>query len=134
MERSPLKVGEVVAIAQPYKDVFSGEKNTHWFQEHPGWSNKMFVAAVNMPHHIKITKVGVEKLQDISEEDCLKEGVIERRIRPFNEIEIMYQVPLTTIYKENKKEAFAALIDKVSGKGTWEADPMVFVYSFELID
>ena len=31
-------------------------------------------------------------------------------------------------------EAFAALIDKVSGKGTWESDPYVFVYEFELID
>ena len=30
--------------------------------------------------------------------------------------------------------AFAALIDKVSGKGTWKKNPWVFAYSFELID
>lgn len=28
------------------------------------------------------------------------------------------------------KEAFAALIDKVSGKGTWEKNPLVFAYGF----
>lgn len=31
-------------------------------------------------------------------------------------------------------EAFAALIDKVSGKGAWESNPFVFVYEFELAD
>jgi len=31
------------------------------------------------------------------------------------------------------KEAFAALIDKVSGKGTFESNPWVFVYKFERI-
>lgn len=30
-------------------------------------------------------------------------------------------------------EAFAALIDKISGKGTWDSNPWVFVYEFELI-
>lgn len=35
---------------------------------------------------------------------------------------------------DTPREAFAALIDKVSGKGTWESNPYVFVYEFELID
>ena len=32
------------------------------------------------------------------------------------------------------REAFKALIDKVSGKGTWDRNPLVYVYEFELID
>lgn len=32
------------------------------------------------------------------------------------------------------REAYAALTDKVSGKGTWESNPWVFVYDFELAD
>lgn len=31
-------------------------------------------------------------------------------------------------------EAFAVLIDKVSGKGTWDKNPWVFAYTFELIN
>lgn len=32
------------------------------------------------------------------------------------------------------REAFAYLIDMVSGKGTWESNPWVVAYSFELVD
>ena len=35
----------------------------------------MFVKSYACKHHIKITNVKVERLQDISDEDCLKEGV-----------------------------------------------------------
>ena len=31
------------------------------------------------------------------------------------------------------REAFAALIDRISGRGTWQCNPWVFVYEFELI-
>ena len=34
----------------------------------------------------------------------------------------------------DSRDAFAELIDKVSGKGTWESNPYVFAYEFELID
>ena len=30
--------------------------------------------------------------------------------------------------------AFAVPINKVSGKGTWQSSPWVFVYEFDLID
>lgn len=32
-----------------------------------------------------------------------------------------------------EQEAFASLIDKVSGRGTWERNPWVVVYEFELL-
>ena len=32
------------------------------------------------------------------------------------------------------RDAFADLIDKVSGKGTWEENPFVWVYEFKLFD
>ncbi len=31
------------------------------------------------------------------------------------------------------QDAYEILIDKVSGKGTWERNPYVFVYDFELV-
>ena len=73
------EVGEVVAIAQPYKDIYPnadfemiGDK---FMTESAGWSNKMFVKANLLPHHIRITDVKVERLQDISDKECLREGV-----------------------------------------------------------
>ena len=36
--------------------------------------------------------------------------------------------------KRSPREAFSALIDKVSGKGAWESNPFVWAYEFKLID
>lgn len=71
------KIGEVVAIAQSYKD--AGYDTHDTFGEcrsigsYPGWKNKRFVKAEDMPRHISITNIKIERLQDISDEDCLME-------------------------------------------------------------
>ena len=125
--------GEVIAIAQPYKDV-PPYKGHPGYSNHrdlsAGWENKMFVKAHLMKHYIKITDIKVERLQDCSEDDCLKEGICKNfdACRP-------YYIPNTGRPTfANPREAFASLIDKVSGKGTWDSNPWVFVYEFKLID
>jgi hypothetical protein len=141
--------GEVVAVAQPYgnddvckyqRQLLNVKDNSKeegymigLMMSSKGWGNKMFAKAYFMPHQIQIENIRYERLQDISDEDCMAEGVLERRIQPFNEVIIKYQVPFTTIYKDTPREAYAALIDKVSGKETWESNPWVFVYDFKLI-
>lgn len=141
------KVGEVVAIAQSYMDVdrfHRKGKNAAYLEYldsilpelklHPGWTNKMFVKADLMPRHIEFTDRKVERLQDISDEDCLKEGIYEDSGDDEFPPSIFYE------FEGNKdngfdtpREAFAALIDKVSGKGTWESNPYVWAYEFELM-
>ena len=37
------------------------------------------------------------------------------------------------IYSSTPQGAYALLIDKVSGKGTWESNPEVTAYEFELL-
>ena len=117
------KVGEVVAVAQAYKDTFWTSPVLR-LRDKLGWSNKMFVYAGLMPHQIRITNVRIERLQDISDEDCVKEGVWEAQQVNYTSID---GIPFSP------REAFAALIDKVSGKGTWNSNPWVFVYEFELV-
>lgn len=138
-------VGEIVAIAQNYKNIYSemivdfakhnyhipredaAEKFKKVYESYAGWNNKMFVKAALMPHHIRITDIRVERLQDISDEDILKgEGVklTDKYFLP-NGIDKTFT---------SAREAFAYLIDKVSGKGTWESNPWVAAYSFELVD
>lgn len=123
------KPGEVVAVAQPYKDVIYTGGLPHPLVGKPGWTNKMFVRADLMPHQIRITDIHVERLQDISCMDCVSEGVIKNGPwRPFN-----YAVPGFSEWFETPQKAFAALIDKVSGKGTWDSNPYVYVYEFDLL-
>lgn len=141
------KLGEVVAIAQSYMDVDQFHrkgKNAAYLEYldsilpklklYPGWGNKMFVKADLMPHHIKITGIKVERLQDISDEDCLKEGIIH--VSTFLGQKIYHTPHVNGSYLSTNvaQEAFAYLIDKVSDKGTWESNPFVFAYEFVLFD
>lgn len=146
IKRSKYAVGEVVAIAQRYKDIFSE------FSQHPnpqlnicvknptdtaGWTNKMFTKAELMPHQIRITDVRVERLQDISDECCLKEGIIKKWHAPA--CKNYYYVPGVEVKSvkdvhDTPQEAFAHLINKVSRKDVWIENPYVFVYDFELVD
>lgn len=139
------KVGEVVAIAQSYRD--SGYSPDS-LDRHPkdlsvrglmknsaGWNNKMFVKSYACKHHIKITNVKVERLQDISDEDCLKEGIIKGKCgSESTHFMDVYYVPKDKQPYCTPRDAFAVLIDKVSGKCTWESNPFVFCYEFVLVD
>ena len=133
--RSRYKVGETVAIAQPYADI---TPQVDWVKcmirkEELGWNNKMFVRAEDMPHHIRITKIRIERLQDISEEDCLKEGIWCDNNVGLKGTTYWYHGLANSSFR-TPQEAYASLIDRISGKGTWESNPYVFVYDFELID
>lgn len=126
MKHAPYKVGEIVAVAQCYLDIGSPQFDKFGYDV-LGNTNKMFVRTDLMPHHIRITDVKVERLQSISEEDALKEGICELAFDYYlpNGYEKSFSMP---------REAFAYLIDKVSGKGTWESNPYVWVYDFELVN
>ena len=145
--KSMYKIGEVIAIAQRYKDVLDflpeafRRKSDGYISSiistSAGLNNKMFVKADLMPHQIKITNIRIEKLQDISDEDCLKEGIIEHSYNGYMVNGIVYKTKdefngSLEIFS-SPQGAYAELIDKVSGKGVWESNPYVFVYEFELV-
>ena len=136
---SRYQVGEVVAIAQSYNDVIEEWKKGYGqgfcfsLKDRAGMTNKMFVRSEEMPHHIKITNIRMEHLQDISDEDCLREG-IRKWDKDGNPLGPSYDFVNSPHGYATPREAFAALIDKVSGKGTWNSNPMVWVYEFELVD
>ena len=155
--KSCYKVGEVVAVAQAYKNIAENAYfSSRGMKYEKGWDNKMYVAAYHMPHHIRITGIKVERLQDISDEDCLREGIDEDsaegsllywwsvphegisweeyKKRSYELSRHDYKGKPGSYYWETPQEAFARLIDKVSGKGTWDSNPLVFAYSFDLID
>lgn len=156
-ETSRYAIGETVAVAQSYYDVLDYYRSLGNFNERTptekelifhnemrimestgddaamqGDDNKMFVKANLMPFQIRITGIRLERLQSISDDDCLKEGIKKswwmgasgKPLYGFGEHDDNYTSP---------REAYAALIDKVSGKGTWEKNPWVFVYDFLLV-
>lgn len=171
---APYKIGEVVAVAQSYKDLgytkewveqhIRPNPNAKWNdpfeKKYPGWNNKMFVRAELMPHRIRITDVKVERLQDISDDDCFKEGIIPITWRQYLQQSLNDLSPqkyidhnVYTLEKfregiedcwaesdpneymaEEAKVAFAVLIFKTLGRKVWDSNPFVFAYSFELVN
>ena len=159
------KVGDVVAIAQRYKELgytgFIVEKGKPvQVEKSKGWSNKMFVKAELMQRHVEITNVRLQRLQDISEEDCRKEGIIPVAWRQYHKQDWNDLSPqrytdhdVWTLPKfregiedpwaesdpdeymaETAKVAFAVLIFKLMGRKVWDSNPWVLVYSFKLLD
>ena len=140
LAKSRYKIGETVAIAQSYKDIHAEilREVGDWdlkneFLQSKGYTNKMFVRAEKMPHAIRITNIRVERLQDISEKDCMKEGIWRDDNVGLEGTTYWYHGLSNSSFR-TPQEAYASLIDRISGKGTWATNPYVFVYDFKLIN
>lgn len=141
------QIGEKLAVAQSYWDL----RNNDGFYEalhrsdpsfplecirgEKGCHNKMFVRADWMPIRIRITDIKVERLQDISEADIMREGIHEGEF--MNTWDKYYfdecgDVPNHITFK-TPRLAFQSLIDKVCKRGTWKRNPWVYAYTFEMV-
>ena len=144
LEHSPYKVGENVAIAQRYIDLADNDEFYRLCGIHrmplecikyeKGCKNKMFVKADLMPHRIRITNIRVERLQDISTDDCLREGIFCRHIDGIDDA-FSYDATNESFAKKwwyrTPIEAYKMLTCKLHLH--WGTNPLVFVYDFELI-
>ena len=150
-------VYEIVAVAQRYSTIAAGHPDVDTFllqvakahkislgsvHDLAGWNNKMFTKAELMPHQIRITGIKCERLQDISDEDCIKEGIFVNEY--VGNGKKCHHYGFDGFFDETAgwfargwyntpRKAFATLIDKVSGRGTWGLNPWVVVYEFELV-
>jgi len=134
----PYKDNEVVAVAQSYNTICTDFEKLNEVRcmcgrdvtKDKSWTNKLYVQPCLMPHQIQITDINIEHLQNISDEDCMKEGIMynnevgfENGCYYFNDYE-GFKTP---------KSAFCTLINRINGKSSWEINPFVFAYSFKLI-
>lgn len=119
------KVGDALWVRESFCPGFSDEKQIHYKADDPnlkefkrmGWKWK---PSIHMPKEaarifLKIADIKVERVQDISEEDILKEGLEKN-------------MPVML-------KAFGELWDKINGeRASWESNPFVWVISFNKID
>jgi len=107
-----------------------------------GYCNKLFMPEFCATNFIEITNVKCERLQEISDEDCLKEGIIMYEYstsissangEPFEDYYSVFCFGDDNSYN-TPQSAYAALIDKINGKGTWDSNPYVWVYDYRLVN
>lgn len=145
-------VGDVLYLKEPYKkwtrglsegrhtsilykygeDTPCDKVGTEGSSYYTDWKNKLFMPAYAARHYIKITSVRAERLQDISDEDSIKEGIEEER-NWGNGTEWFTYCNGTHSF-DTPRESYKALINSIDGKDTWDSNPWVWVYDYELIE
>lgn len=79
------------------------------------WRPSIHMPRVASRITLKVTDVRVERLQCITNADALKEGCVAGE-------------------RASESDAFHNLWESINGKGSWEANPWVWVVSFKRID
>lgn len=111
-------------------DGISGSDAKHY--KLSGWKRRPSIFMPRWASRIllKITDVQVERLQDISEADAVAEGVEKHKDEPewwrdyYNGPENLCPFAV---------HSYATLWESINGKGSWDANPWVWVISFRMI-
>lgn len=95
--------------------------------------NVKWKPSIHMPRwvsriNLEITDVRIERLQDISEDDAMLEGVIGNKER-----HIWKDYKDVGGYHDTAKESFISLWTFINGDESWKANPWVWVIEFERI-
>lgn len=132
------KVGDKLYLKEPY--IPDPDGNGYRYKYDAGrfieeykydWKNKLFMPEEAARYYIEITGVTSQNLQDITEEECYKEGIVV--FTPPDKAPLyMAEVDNYLIAEPSAREAYAELIDRINGKGTWESNPLVWVYDYKL--
>jgi hypothetical protein len=112
------KIGDILWVKETFTEYFPGEfEYKAGFTDEPiKWKPSIFMPKAAARIFLKITDIRVERLQDMSREDCKKEGVL--------------------LGNDNGKfagwhDVFRDLWEKINGPDSWVSNPWVWVISFE---
>lgn len=94
---------------------------------------KRWTPAIHMPRHasritLEVIGVRVERLQDISEADCIAEGIEPYR-GPLRWVRYMDAITGEAIHS-SARDAFFSLWESINGRGSWDANPWLWAIGF----
>ncbi len=98
------------------------------FKESKGWKPSIFMPKDACRIFLEITDIRVERLQDISEEDAIAEGV-EKWSDGFDYKCYSKHAGRYT----HAKDSFFSLWESINGKESWDKNPFVWVLNFKRI-
>ena len=101
------------------------------------WKPSIHMPRVACRILLEITDVRAERLQDISEEDAVAEGVLQVvSNRPSGET-VKYNLwndyRVGKVWCDTAKDSFATLWEFINGPKSWDQNPYVWVIAFEVI-
>jgi hypothetical protein len=139
------KVGDIIYVREtfyPQRVVTAGVErveyryladiHSEYRPDNIKWKPSIFMPKAAARIFLRITGVRCERLQDISHEDAIAEGITSTvtGVPPYD---LIYRRPNCPNYYYTHEQAFQALWDSLNAKCDyrWETNPWVFVYEFE---
>lgn len=129
------KVGDVLWLRETFRQIeqevgsprfeYKATENINLTDK---WKPSLFMPKQACRTFLKIKSIRVERLQDISEEDSIAEGVIKENNGQWKN----YLVPQT--FWTYAKYSFETLWISINGKESMNKNPFVWVYEFEQIE
>jgi hypothetical protein len=100
----------------------------HSTDEYSGkWKPSIYMPKEACRIFLKITEIRVERLQDISEQCAVKEGISNNETK-------YYDYLRKEFITESAYHSFFTLWESINGEGSWDANPWVWVIKFEQIE
>lgn len=103
--------------------------------ENWNWKPSIYMPKEAARIWLQITNVRVERLQYISEEDAIAEGILKEK---YDGIDIYYFYPCNDLrddsYIDNPITSFYSLWKSINGQDSWNANPWVWVVEFKRIN
>jgi len=132
IENNYLKPSDLEGLYIYYK----ANTGNDWERQSTGEVLGQWRPSIHMPRwasriQIEIKNMSVERVQDVSEEDAVKEGVLSAQgIQDYKTKPLSFAAGRTT-----PKDAFSELWDSINEKRgfSWDSNPWVWVLEFEVI-
>lgn len=135
-------IGDVLWVRETFKPNniptgwpfhYRAANDTFTDPENEKWKPNIFMPKAACRIFLEITNIRVERLNDISEQDAIAEGIERTDFNSFfNEY---YKNYLPTGYTDLlPKDSFKSLWQSINGKDSWEANQWVWVISFKRIE
>lgn len=105
-----------------------GDGNIHYAP----WRPSIFMPRWASRIQLEVVSVRVERLNDISEDDCWAEGIVEvmHLLDNFSQAEMAKRLGLCL---EDAKPLYAQFWESINGTGSWDANPWVWVVEFRRV-
>lgn len=100
-----------------------------------GWKPSIFMPRCASRITLEITSIKVERLQDITEDDAIKEGIPDKYSSYSNEYQIWSESRKKYLSGHTAIKVFEQLWNSINGKKyPWAADPWVFAIEFKRVE
>lgn len=130
--RKPQEGDRIVYAAEP-------ADAAQWITGHPGCADFCWRPSIHMPRwasriDLRCIDVRIERLNDCNEDDAIAEGVVDTGRRdgaPYGHF-LVPGFPAAGM-EHDAVAVYSLLWEAINGAGSWNANPLVWVYTFERV-